>query len=88
MPTVVDVDEIHTPEYEQTTLHVEEEKEPTQEPEQLVEDVEQMESDASRGKGPQEAELAMDSMQQGLEQNQSRKQSKRVEYHPHKGKIS
>jgi hypothetical protein len=29
MPTVVDVDEIHTPEYEKTTLHVEEEKEPT-----------------------------------------------------------
>jgi hypothetical protein len=31
MPTVVDVDEIHTPEYEKTTLHVEEEKEPAQE---------------------------------------------------------
>jgi hypothetical protein len=42
MPTVVDVDEIHTPEYEQTTLHVEEEKEPAQEPEQPEEDVEQM----------------------------------------------
>jgi hypothetical protein len=67
MPTVVDVDEIHTPEYEKTTLHVEEEQEPTQEPEQLVEDVEQTKSDASRGKGPQEAEPTMDSMQQGLE---------------------
>jgi hypothetical protein len=66
-PTVVDVDEIHTPEYEKTTLHVEEEKESTQEPEQLVEDVEQTESDASRGKGPQEAEPAMESTQQGLE---------------------
>jgi hypothetical protein len=56
MPTVVDVDEIHTPEYEQTTLHVEEEQEPTQEPEQLEEDVEWMKSDASRGKGPQQEE--------------------------------
>ena len=26
MPTVVDVDEIHTPEYELTTMHVEEEQ--------------------------------------------------------------
>jgi hypothetical protein len=33
MPTVVDVEEIHTLEYEHTTLHVEEEKEPTQEAE-------------------------------------------------------
>jgi hypothetical protein len=29
MPILVDVHEIHTAEYEQTTLHVEEEKEPT-----------------------------------------------------------
>jgi hypothetical protein len=35
MPIVVDVDEIHTPEYEKATLHVEEE----QDPEKLVEDV-------------------------------------------------
>jgi hypothetical protein len=33
MPIVVDVEEIHTPEYEHTTFHVEEEKEPKQEPE-------------------------------------------------------
>jgi hypothetical protein len=67
MSTVVDVDEIHTPEYEQTTLHVEEEQESTQEPEQLGEDVVQMKSDTSRGKGPQGAEPAMESTQQGLE---------------------
>jgi hypothetical protein len=62
MPIVVDVDEIQTPEYEKTTLHVEEEKDL----EKLVEDVKQMESDASRGKWPQEAESAMDSKEQGL----------------------
>jgi hypothetical protein len=63
MPIVVDVDEIHTPEYMKTTLHVEEEQEPTQEPEQLVEDVERMESDTFKGKESYEAELTMDSMQ-------------------------
>ena len=56
MPTVVDVDEIHTPEYEQTTLHVEEEQELAQEPKQSEEDAKQTESDASRGKGRQHAE--------------------------------
>jgi hypothetical protein len=66
MPTVVDVDEIHTPEYEQTTLHVEEEQESTQEPEQLGEDVVRTEPDASRGKGPQGAKPTMESTQQGL----------------------
>jgi hypothetical protein len=63
MPTVVDVDEIHILEYEKTKLQVEEEKEPAQEPEQLVEDAKQMESDASKGKVPQEEKLTMDSTQ-------------------------
>jgi hypothetical protein len=68
MPTVVDVDEIHTPEYEQTTLHVEEEKKPTQEPEQLEEDVERTKSDASRGKGPcNKKNQPWVPLQQGLE---------------------
>jgi hypothetical protein len=62
MPTMVDVDEIHTLKYEKNTLHVEEGNEPTQEPKQLVEDVERKESDVSRGKGSQEEELTMDSM--------------------------
>jgi hypothetical protein len=30
IPIVVDVDDIHTPEYDPTTMHVEEEKNPTQ----------------------------------------------------------
>jgi hypothetical protein len=51
MPTVVDVDEIQTLEYDKTTLHVEEKQEPAQKPEQLVEDVEWTESNMSRGKG-------------------------------------
>jgi hypothetical protein len=67
MPTVVDVDEIHTPEYEPTMMHVEEEKNPAQEVEQLEEDAERTKSDASRGKGMQQEEHAMGSTQQGLE---------------------
>jgi hypothetical protein len=51
MPTVLDVDEIHTPEYEPTMMHVEEEKNPAQEVEQPKEDVERTESDTSKGKG-------------------------------------
>jgi hypothetical protein len=51
MPTVVDVNKIHTLEYEHTTLYVEEEKELAQEPEQPKEDAKWIESNASRGKG-------------------------------------
>jgi len=40
MPTMVDVEKIHTPEYKQTTLHVEEEKELAQDLEHPKEDVE------------------------------------------------
>jgi hypothetical protein len=67
MPTVMDVDEIHTPEYEPTTTQVEEEQNPSQEVGQPEEDAERTESDTSRGKGPQQEEHAMDSVQQGLE---------------------
>jgi hypothetical protein len=67
MPTVLDVDEIHTPEYEQTTLRVEEEHELAQELKQPKEDAERTESTASRGKGLQQEESATSSMQQGLE---------------------
>ena len=67
MPTVVDVDEIHTPEYEKTTLHVQEEQEHAQEPGKLVEDIEWMKFDVSRGKGLQEEELATTFTQQDLE---------------------
>jgi hypothetical protein len=67
-------------------------KEPTQEPEQLEEDIEQMESDTSRGKGPQQEEPDHGFHAVGPRaRNQSMKQSKRsyqrVGYHPHKGKI-
>jgi hypothetical protein len=68
MPTVMDVDEIHTPEYEPTTTHIEEEQNPTQEAEQPEEDAERTESDASRGTRIQQEEHATDSTQQGLEQ--------------------
>jgi hypothetical protein len=47
MPTVVDVDEIHTSEYEPTTMHVEEEQNPTQEVRKPEEDAERTKSDAS-----------------------------------------
>jgi hypothetical protein len=67
MPTVVDVDEIHKLKYEQTTMHVEEEKEPAQEPKQSIEDIKRMESDAFKGKGMQQEEPAMGSTQHGLE---------------------
>jgi hypothetical protein len=63
MPTVVDVAEIHRPEYKQTTLHVEEEQEPAQEPEQPEEDVERTEYDVSSRKGTQQEEPATGSMQ-------------------------
>jgi hypothetical protein len=53
MPTVMNVDEIQTPEYEPTTTHVEEEQSTT------PEDAERTESNASRGKGPQQEEHAM-----------------------------
>jgi hypothetical protein len=51
IPTVVDVDEIHTPDYDQTTLHVEEDQELVQEVEQLEEDAKQKKYDTSKGKG-------------------------------------
>jgi hypothetical protein len=53
MPKIVDVDEIHTPEYEPHTTQVEEEINPSQETEKLEEDTERIESDVSKGKGPQ-----------------------------------
>jgi hypothetical protein len=40
IPTIVYVDEVHTPKYEKSTLHVEEEQEPAQDPEQPEEDIE------------------------------------------------
>jgi hypothetical protein len=57
-------------------MHVEEEKNPAQEAEQPEEDTERIESDVSKGKGPQQEEQAMVSLQQGLEpEEQSMKQS-------------
>jgi hypothetical protein len=56
MPIVVDVDEIDTPYYGLTTTHVEEEKKIAQEVEQPKEEVETIESDASRGKGMHQQE--------------------------------
>jgi hypothetical protein len=60
MPTIMDVENIHTPEYETNTTHIEEDKNPTQEARQLEEDVERIESDVSRGKGMQQEEHATD----------------------------
>jgi hypothetical protein len=61
MSIVVDVDEIHTPEYEKTTLHVEEEKESTQDLDPLGEDVVRMKPDTTKEKGPQGAKPSMES---------------------------
>jgi hypothetical protein len=51
MPIVMDVDEIHTPEYEPTTMHIEEEQNLSQKAEHMEEDTERTKFDASRGKG-------------------------------------
>jgi hypothetical protein len=53
MPTIMDVDEIHTLEYGPTRTQVEEEQNPSQEVEKPEEDVEKAKFDASRGKGTQ-----------------------------------
>jgi hypothetical protein len=79
MPTVVDVDEIHTPKYEPTTMHVEEEQNASQEVGQSEENAERTESDASRGKGSQKEEQAMGSIQQGLEQGLEPKEGHETE---------
>lgn len=50
-PVVVDVDELHTPEYETNPVIVEEEQNPTQEAGPMEEDLERTESDNSRGQG-------------------------------------
>jgi hypothetical protein len=52
MPTILDVDDIHTLEYQTYTMQVEEERNPSQEAGQPEDDTERTESDASRGKGP------------------------------------
>jgi hypothetical protein len=67
MPTVVDVDEIHTPEYEPHSTQVEGEQNPSQEVRHPKEDLERIESNMSRGKGPQHEEHAMGSVKQGLQ---------------------
>jgi hypothetical protein len=56
MTKIVDVDEIHTPEYEPTTMHVEEERNLTQEVKQPKEDAERTKYDTFRGKGMQQEE--------------------------------
>jgi hypothetical protein len=53
MPTIVDVNEIHTPGYEPMTMKVEEEQNPTHEAGKLEEDAKRTKSDTSRGKGTQ-----------------------------------
>jgi hypothetical protein len=58
MPTVVDVYEIHMPEYEPTTTNIEKEQNPAHEVEQLKEDVERTKSDASKGTRIQQEEHA------------------------------
>jgi hypothetical protein len=55
MPTIVDVNVIHTLEYELNTIHIEEEQNPAHEVGQ-PEDAQRTKSDSSRGKGPQQAE--------------------------------
>jgi hypothetical protein len=50
-PVVVDVDELHTPEYETNPVIVEEEHNPTQEVGPMEEDPERTEFDNSRGQG-------------------------------------
>jgi hypothetical protein len=56
MPTIVDVNEIHTSDYEPITTWVDEEQNPAQEVGQPKEDVKRTKSDASRGKHPQQEE--------------------------------
>jgi hypothetical protein len=68
MPTVMDVDEIHTPEYDPTTTHIEEEQNTTQAAGQPEEDAERTKFNVFMGKGMQQEEQATDSTQQGLEQ--------------------
>jgi hypothetical protein len=57
-PVVVDVDELHTPEYETNLVTVEEEKNPAQEVGPMEEDPERTESDNSRGQGKRQTEQA------------------------------
>jgi hypothetical protein len=64
---VVDVDELHTPEYETNPVTVEEEQNPVQEVGQMEEDPERTESDTSRGQGPRQTEQAMGSVPQSHE---------------------
>jgi hypothetical protein len=54
----------------------------------LVEDVERTQFDASRGKGPQEEETTMDSMQQDLELEPELKIEKEGGVWSPQGKIS
>jgi hypothetical protein len=67
VPIVVDVDEIHTPEYKTNPVTVEEEQNPAQEVGQMEEDTERTESDTSRGQGPRQAEKVMGSVPQSHE---------------------
>jgi hypothetical protein len=53
VPIVVDVDELHTPEYATNPVTIEEEHNPTQEVRKLEEEMERTKSDTSRGPGPQ-----------------------------------
>jgi hypothetical protein len=50
-PVVVDVDELHTPEYETNPVTVEEEKNPSTGGGEMEEDPERMEFDTLRGQG-------------------------------------
>jgi hypothetical protein len=52
IPIVVDVDELHTLEYEENLVTIEEEENPMQEVGKLEEDTERTEFDTSRGPGP------------------------------------
>jgi hypothetical protein len=53
VPIVVDVDELHTPEYTKNLVTIEEEHNQVQEARKLEEEMERTKSDTSRGPRPQ-----------------------------------
>jgi hypothetical protein len=67
VPVVMDVDELHTPEYETNLVMVEEEQNPMQEARQMEEEIKRTKSDTSRGQGPRQTEQAMGSEPQSHE---------------------
>jgi hypothetical protein len=89
VPTVVDVDEIHTPEYEPNTMRVEEEHNPEQEVGKPEDDVERTKSDMRReGKGHNRKNMPQVQCHRPENQMKSREQCTRVYQrwgpHPHR----